>query len=61
MLDISATDRRLIYALKQDGRASVTTLAAMLKVSRATVQSRMERLITTGVIQRFTIEVDASA
>lgn len=61
MLDISTTDRRLIYALKQDGRASVTTLAGMLKVSRATVQSRMERLLTTGIIQRFTIEVDASA
>ncbi len=61
MLDISATDRRLIYALKQDGRASVTTLAGMLQVSRATVQARMERLMGTGIIRRFTIEVDASA
>lgn len=61
MLDLSATDRRLIYALKQDGRASVTTLAGQLRVSRATVQARMERLIATGIIQRFTIEVDASA
>ena len=59
--DLSSTDRRLIYALKQDGRASVTTLAGLLTVSRATVQSRMERLIRTGVIRRFTVEVDASA
>jgi len=61
MNDLSSTDRRLIYALKQDGRASVTTLAGLLRVSRATVQARMERLIKAGVIQRFTIEVDASA
>ncbi len=61
MLDLSATDRRLLHALKQDGRASVTTLAAKLRVSRATVQSRMERLVSTGIIRRFTIEVDASA
>lgn len=61
MNDLSGTDRRLIYALKKDGRASVTTLAGLLKVSRATVQSHMERLIDTGVIRRFTIEVDASA
>jgi DNA-binding Lrp family transcriptional regulator len=61
MLDLSATDRRLIHALQQDGRASVTTLAGKLRVSRATVQNRMERLVSTGIIRRFTIEVDASA
>ena len=61
MVDLSTTDRRLLYALKQDGRASVTTLAGLLRVSRATVQSHMERLTGAGVIQRFTIDVDASA
>lgn len=59
MTDLSTTDHRLIAALKKDGRASVTTLAGLLNVSRATVQSRMERLLSTGVIQRFTIELDA--
>lgn len=58
MTDLSALDRRLIGALQKDGRASVTTLAGMLSVSRATIQTRMERLTTTGVIQRFTIELD---
>lgn len=58
MTDLSALDRRLIGVLQKDGRASVTTLAGMLQVSRATIQARMERLITTGVIQRFTIDLD---
>jgi DNA-binding Lrp family transcriptional regulator len=59
MTDLSTTDHRLIAALKKDGRASITTLAGLLNVSRATVQSRMERLVSTGVIQRFTVELDA--
>lgn len=58
MPELTAFDRRLLATLKKDARASVTTLAGELGVSRATVQTRMERLVATGVIQRFTIEVD---
>ncbi|MEO1141163.1 MAG: Lrp/AsnC family transcriptional regulator, partial [Pseudomonadota bacterium] len=60
MIDLTSTDRQLIAALKQDARASVTTLASRLNVSRATVQARMERLTNSGIIQRFTVELDAS-
>ena len=38
-------DRRLIALLREDGRAPVSKLATLLKVSRATVQSRMDRLV----------------
>jgi DNA-binding Lrp family transcriptional regulator len=61
MLDISTTERRLLSALKQDGRASITALAGSLGVSRATVQTKLERLIRSGIITRFTIETDLSA
>ncbi len=61
MTDITQTDKRLLAVLKQDARASITTLAAHLGVSRSTAQTRLERLRATGVIQRFTIDVDASA
>ena len=61
MQHLSPTERRLLAALKNDGRASVTNLSADLGVSRATVQAKLERLIRTGVIRRFTIETDASA
>lgn len=60
-MELTLSDRRLISALKKDGRASVTTLASDLSVSRATVQVRMERLLRGGVIRRFTAEIDPSA
>jgi DNA-binding Lrp family transcriptional regulator len=61
MNDLTPTDRKLLTLLKQDGRASVTTMAQRLGVSRATVQTSLERLVNSNVIQRFTIEVDPSA
>ena len=60
-MDLTLQDRRLLTALKQDGRASITRLAQTLGQSRATVQARLDRLTQSGVIQRFTIEVDAAA
>lgn len=56
--DLDDTDRRLIAALARDARASITTLAGELRLSRATVQARMTRLKEAGVIRRFTVDVD---
>ncbi len=56
---MDATDNALLAALKSDARASVTTLAAQIGVSRATVQTRLDRLTRTGTIKRFTIETAA--
>lgn len=58
MVNLTDTDRRLLDVLSRDSRASVTTLAGRLGVSRATVQTRLKRLLETGVIRRFTVEVD---
>lgn len=58
MIDLTQQDRRLLATLKLDGRASITRLAQLLGQSRATVQARMDRLVTSGVIQRFTIELN---
>lgn len=52
-------DRQLLALLKQNSRASITTLAADLKVSRATAQTRLEKLIDSGVITRFTVELSS--
>ncbi len=48
-------DRRLIAALREDGRAPISNLATILSVSRATVQARLDRLIDTGAVLGFTI------
>lgn len=55
MLD--STDRRLIRALQRDGRASVSDLATSLGLARATVRARIDRLMDTGAIRRFTVEL----
>ncbi|MEP1207738.1 MAG: Lrp/AsnC family transcriptional regulator [Rhizobiaceae bacterium] len=58
MIELTQQDRRLLAALKQDGRASVTRLAQMVGQSRATVQARMDRLLAAGAIERFTIDLN---
>ncbi len=48
-------DRKLLGLLRIDARASASKLAAELKVSRGTVQNRIDRLLARGTIQGFTI------
>lgn len=54
-------DRRIIDALRHDGRLSVRALAERVRISRANAYSRLERLTTTGVITGFTATVDPAA
>jgi len=48
-------DRRLLAILREDGRAPVSKLASILKVARATVQARLDRLVESGAIFGFTV------
>ena len=48
-------DYRLLALLRADARRSVASLAAELKVSRATVRARIDRLVDSGVIAGFTL------
>jgi DNA-binding Lrp family transcriptional regulator len=51
------TDRRLIALLRRDGRAPIAALAKSLGVARATVQSRLTRLIESGALLGFTVRL----
>ncbi|MDA9877565.1 Lrp/AsnC family transcriptional regulator [bacterium] len=53
-------DRDLISLLRTDARASISKLAEVLKVSRGTVQNRLDRLVATKAIVGFTIRASAS-
>ena len=55
---LDQTDRDILKLLKHDARASVTSIAAELGVTRVTVKSRMASLKADGVIRRFTIDVE---
>jgi len=57
MADLDDIDRHLIALLRTDGRAPVTTLARQLGVTRATVNSRLDRLIESGTVLGFTVRV----
>ena len=52
---------RLIALLRADGRMSAAALAKILKVSRGTVQNRIDRLMTEGVILSFTVRLHPEA
>ena len=54
---LDATDRELLALLREDARAPTALLARKLKLSRTTVQSRMERLQRQRVIAGYTITV----
>ena len=55
------TDRRLVALLRENARLPVATLANLLKVSRGTVQNRIDRLTAEGVIGGFTVRLKPEA
>ncbi len=54
-------DRNILALLGADARMSVATLARRLKVARSTIQARLERLETTGVIAGYTLKLGEGA
>lgn len=55
--DLDAVDRALLLALGENGRVSVSDLAAEVGLTRQSVTERIARLRAAGVIRRFTLEV----
>ena len=49
------TDQKLIAALRQNARKSLSELSAELGLSRTTVRSRMERLAKAGDVLGYTV------
>ena len=54
-------DRNILGLLGADARMSVATLARRLKVARSTIQARLERLETTGIIAGYTLKLGEEA
>ena len=54
-------DRSIISLLSADARMSVATLARRLKVARSTIQARLERLETGGIIAGYTLKLGEEA
>lgn len=57
ILPITDKDRALLAILRQNARASTAEVARKLGVSRSTVQSRIERLESAGVISGYAVRI----
>lgn len=55
------TDRQLISLLRDNARASVASLAKVLRVSRGTVQNRLNKLEANGTIVGYTARLKPQA
>ena len=58
---MDAVDRRLIEALRHDGRVSYAELARLVGLSSSAVHERVAKLESTGVITGFTATVNPDA
>ena len=56
---ITFKDQQLLAVMRGNARASTTELAQILGVSRSTVQKRLERLETEGVIAGYTVQLSS--
>lgn len=54
-------DEKLLTQLAQNARISVATLSRRLGVARSTIQARIERLETSGVIGGYTLRLGENA
>lgn len=57
---ITHKDQQLLAVLRGNARASTTELAKLLGVSRSTVQKRLERLETEGVIAGYSVQLSSA-
>jgi DNA-binding Lrp family transcriptional regulator len=54
-------DRNILGLLSADARTSIATLARRIKVARSTIQARLERLESSGVIVGYTVRLGEAA
>lgn len=54
------TDQKLMALLRENARRPVADLARQLGLARTTVQARIDRLETTGIISGYTLRASAA-
>lgn len=56
--NLDEIDRQLVQYLASDGRLSHAELGRLVNLTRAAVRERVNRLVDSGIIDRFTIVVN---
>ena len=57
-MNLNQTDRRILRYLVRDARQSIAQLARTLGLSESAVRRRIEGLVKSGVIKRFTVDIE---
>ena len=55
---LTSTDRMILELLRENGRRSLTEIAAIVGLSRPTVRHHVDKLVEAKVIRRFTVEIE---
>jgi DNA-binding Lrp family transcriptional regulator len=58
-LQLDELDRRLLALLRKDARMPIARLSKSLGIARASVYARLQKLTDGGVIEGFTVRVNA--
>ncbi|MEM0135272.1 MAG: Lrp/AsnC family transcriptional regulator [Thermoplasmatales archaeon] len=58
MKEIDEFDNLIVNYLLNNGRDRITNIADQLNLNRVTVAQRLEKLVKTGVIRKFTVKLD---
>ena len=61
ILDLDEVDRAILHNLRQDSRMSLQEISRRSGIADATVQFRLKRMKSQGVIERFTISASPAA
>lgn len=60
MINLNPTDEKLLALLTNDARASTSSLARKLSLSRSTVQSKIRKLEQAGIIKGYSAQLGDS-
>ena len=56
---LDTLDREILAVVREDGRASHASLASALRVTRATIKARLERMEQRGVILGYRVQLSS--
>ena len=60
-MNIDSKDAKIIEILKQDSRVPIRKIAKQTKIRPSTVHQRIQKLVKSKVIEKFTIKLDNRA
>ena len=61
IVKIDDLDQRIISVLRKDAKAPIREIAQITKTKTPTVHQRIQRLVASGIIERYTLKLNSQA